>query len=343
MKRSLKVAGEKPGHLIRELIDDDFDFDADSPAGEFEYEIARLAWEEGLSSNTILERKQLPKTAQQITKIRRALEKAVRHGLLELRPPRKKELEDSLKKEFPDVAEIRVQIDRNAACLKAAMLVKAEVEQFLDGPKERMVIANAGGRTVRDITRYLERLVPLPPYVEKGKRLVFLSLNAAEAHDSFDQCANFLSVRMAQIYASEQTSHFALVKPWDETTGTEYRKLLSEISLLITSAGGRVGFLSHWLSKRNRALPRQFVGDVALHLIDRLGIQVEMEPDVAKELSRAPDWQGLMQLFIRKKVLVVLAGDKLEIARALLGSALAQRCVLDRRLAEAILRSRAQP
>lgn len=58
-----------------------------------------------------------------------------------------------------------------------------------------MVIANAGGRTLRDIIiSCLERLVPVP---------------------------NFISVRMAQIYAAEATQHFALVKPWDERTASE--------------------------------------------------------------------------------------------------------------------------
>lgn len=319
----------------------EFHLPLDATSGDFEYRVARLAWEEGLSSNTILERLRWPKTAENITKIRRALEKAVRHGLVELKPPRNKQLEDSLRQRFPGLKEVHVQVDRAAACLDAARLIAAEIDQFIGGPEKRMVIANAGGGTVRDAIGYLQRLVPVPPRAT-GKTLIFLSLNAAEAHDSFDQCANFISVRLAQIYAGDGTQHFALVKPWDEKTGNEYRERLQEIDLLISSAGSRVGFLSNWLGRRNKALPDRAVGDVAFHLIDKKGKQVVLDDDIRplleEELARAPDWEELLQLFIKKKVLLILAGDKIDVGQALLGSALAQRCIIDSGLATAMLR-----
>jgi hypothetical protein len=313
---------------------------ADSPIGLDEYEIARLAWEEGKAESSILEARGEDKTPANYTKIRRALQKAVRHGLLELKPPRNTQLERALALKYPSLEGVHVAVDRAAACLAAARMVASEIEDFLYRSDRRtMVVANAGGRTVRDTITYLQRFVPAPPDVnDKDKELIFVSLNAAEAHDQFDQCANFLTVRLAQIYDAPITKHYAVVKNLPPGARDSYMKTLQQIDLLISSAGDNTsGFLRDWLRDRGREWPVSAVGDVAFHVLDRrakrAGLDEKTNQLLDGELARAPDWEDLIQLFNKKKVLLILSGHKREIAGALLESALARRCVFDARLA----------
>jgi DNA-binding transcriptional regulator LsrR (DeoR family) len=345
-KRSKKLSDldEKGGSNVRPEPDTtETQISADIPVGDFEYRVARLAWEQGLAENSILKSLNWERTADNYVKIRRALQRAVKDGLLHLQPPRNRVLEKQLVEAFPhlELDHIHVEIDRAAACLAAARLVSTEIEEFLyRSNKPEMVIANAGGRTVRDTITYLQRLVPVPPQV-KDKRLVFLSLNNAEIHNQFDQCANFISVRLAQIYEAGGTQHFAVVRPSDANTKAEYEAKVKAIDLLISSAGSRDGFLSDWLKRWKMELPENAVGDVAFHLIDNEGKGIiprdKMKPLFEKELVRAPDWEELIQLFNKKKVLLILAGDKRGVARALLNSALPRRCIFDSSLATALL------
>jgi DNA-binding transcriptional regulator LsrR (DeoR family) len=321
----------------------------DDSAGGFEYRVASLAWEKGLAENSILRELDLGRTPENFMRVRRALQGAVSHGLVQLNPPRNEQLERELVDAFPSLRKdhVHVAIDGSAACLAAARLLAHEVDNFLyRSDKTEMIIANAGGKTVGETVRYLQRLVPVPPQVE-GKEMTFLSLNSAEIHDQFDQCANFISVRLAQIYHTPTTRHFAVVKPFDGRTKSEYREKLDRIDLVVSSAGGRQAFLYQWLHRRNQQLPEGAVGDVAFHLIDYRGKQVQLPPKMKnlfeEELARAPDWEDLIQLFNHEKVLLVLAGAKLEVSRALLGSALARRCIFDARLAEALLGERRKP
>jgi len=307
------------------------------PISEFDYRVAELAWCDGLSSNVIVERLKLEKTPQNITRVRRALEKAVRHGIMELHPPQNLHLESQLKEAFGQLRDVHVEVDRTAACLRAAKIVAAEIEAFLRGPNRQLIVANSGGRTVRDTVTCLQRLVPVAP-MTKDKSLVFISLNAAEAHDRYDECANFLSVRLAQIY---EAKHFAVVKPWDEQTGNAYGEALLNIDLMISSAGGSDAFLSYWLAGRNEQVPPNAVGDVAFHLIDKLGNPVELKERnqqlLEDDLLRSPNWNDLSRLFRNQKVLLVLAGDREDVGFALLDSAIAGRCVLDSHLARALV------
>jgi len=324
----------------------------DAPVSDFEYEVARLAWEKGLAESSIVrevfpeERKKKP---EHFMKVRRALEKAVSHGLLQLKPPRIRALEQDLVTAFPTlrVDHVHVARDRLAACLAAARHVAEAVDEFLyRSDKKEMIIANAGGKTVGETVRYLQRLIPVSPQVPvppqaQEKTLTFLSLNSAEIHDQFDQCANFISVRLAEIYASPDTHHFAVANPFDERTMAEYREKLQNIDLVISSAGGREAFLSEWLRRRRKKLPREAVGDVAFHLIDARGKPVQLSAEMKEllevELARAPQWEDLTRLFRHDKVLLVLAGDKLDVSYALVESGLAQKCIFDAQVAQALL------
>jgi DNA-binding transcriptional regulator LsrR (DeoR family) len=311
--------------------------------GAFEYKVAQLAWKEGLAENSILKSLDLKRTAKNYIRVRRALQKAVRYDLLKLQPPRNRVLEGRLTEAFPylELDHIHVEVDRAAACLAAARLIAAEINEFLfDSNKSQMIIANAGGRTVRDTVTYLQRLVHVPPQV-KDKKLIFLSLNNAEIHSQFDQCANFISVRLAQIYDATKTQHFAVVRPVDDHTRAEYWAKVKAIDLLISSAGSRDGFLSDWLRRWEFQLPKNAVGDVAFHLIDSEGNRIyptgKVKDLFEEELVRAPNWDALIQLFNKKKVLLILAGAKHDVARALLESALPRRCIFDSNLATALL------
>jgi len=322
------------------------------PISQFDYEVAEMAWENGLSSTSILELMKMEKNAQNITKVRRALERAVHHGVLQLNLPPNQTLKDQLKEAFPTAGTIDVEIDRTVACLKAARIIANEIEAFLGGHKEEMIIANAGGRTVRDSVDCLQRLVPVPPQIG-GKKLTFLSLNAAEAHDSYDVCANFLSVRMSQIY---NALHFAAVLSWDTKTRVEYRDKSKNIDLLISSAGvlsngGEgsdklvgTGFLANWFLSKGLELPAEAVGEIAFHLIDKRGQQVPLSNKIRtmidKELLRAPDWNDLTLLFRQHKVLLVLADNKVDVGYAVLDSALSQRTILDSHLAQLLVNRR---
>jgi len=119
----------------------------DPKIDQFEYEVACLAWEKGKAENSILEALKMKKSPENYTRIRRALQKAVRHGLLELKPPRNTQLERGLVSNFPslDKDHVHVEVDRAAACWTAARLVATEIQDFLyRSDKSEMVIANAG-------------------------------------------------------------------------------------------------------------------------------------------------------------------------------------------------------
>lgn len=327
------------------------EFQFNYPLTQFDYDVAKLAWEKGLSSNRILDHFNIAKTAQNITRVRRALEKAVRHGLVVLNPLLNEQLTIQLTQAFPSAGQIDVEIDRTAVCLKAARIMAEEIEKFLDDKtREEMVIANAGGRTIRDCIDCLQRLVPVPPEINNTKKLTFLSLNAAEIHDRYDECANFLSVRMAQIY---NVRHFAAVRSGGNQIRKEYHQKLDRIDLLISSAGALsnpdagsdnltgAGVLAHWFHSMNQKIPAEAVGEIAFHLIDRKGHQVQLSQKIKnmikRELQPAPAWDILNLLFRKKKVLLVLTDNKVEVGYAVLDSALSQRCILDSPLVKPLL------
>ena len=88
-------------------------------------------------------------------------------------------------------------------------------------------------------------------------------------------------------------------------------------------------------------LPENAVGDVGFHLIDSEGKGIKPRDKMnllfEDELVRAPDWEELIQLFNKKKVLLILAGDKHGVAHALLNSALPRRCIFDSSLAMSLV------
>jgi DNA-binding transcriptional regulator LsrR (DeoR family) len=322
-----------------------------------DYKVAQLAWERGMAVGSIVRELKMEggANAANIMKIKRALERAVRHGILTLSPPPLRDLEIKLCARLTTagvaMAALHVEQDHWAACYRAARMVDAEIATFLseEDPRDRLVVANAGGGTVSLICELVHRLVVLPPAKVAGKRLIFVSLNVAEARQRFDEGANFLAVRLARMYGGE---HLTVVMGDDAVRDDQWRSAYQDavkhIDLLITSAGRlpddhRIppSFMADWLSRRGLASPERAIGDIAFHFIDARGYPVPPEGEAAKRIQRfiqpQPDWDTLGHLFHTGKVLLVLTGAKVALAQALIVGAHATRCVLDAQLARGML------
>ena len=295
-----------------------------------DYTIAQLAWGRGMAVGNIVRELKMAggANAANLMKVKRALERAVRDGILTLSLPPLEDLERRLREKLAQgrvsIDTLHVERDHAAACYRAARLVDAEISAFLseDDPRDRLVVANAGGGTVAQICEYVQRLVVLPPAKLSGKRLVFVSLNVAEARDRFAEGSNFLTVRLARIYGCD---HLTVVMSDDEVRhdrwGNAYQEAINAIDLMITSAGrlpgdhrAVPGFMAEWLQERGLALPGDAIGDIAFHFIDARGYPVQPDAKTAERIRRVirpePDWNTLDHLFHTGKVLLVLTGER---------------------------------
>jgi hypothetical protein len=321
-----------------------FELPDDSKLNKDDYEIASMAWQEGLSVNTIIDRlserrgERKQHDAAAITRVRRSLQKAVRWGVLEFHPPRHQQLESRLREIYPSLDSVHVEVDRTATLLRAAELILDQLEEFLRGEARTFVCANAGGRTIADMVALMPRLAPIP-LKAKDKRIVFVSLNAAEEQVAFGHCSNYLCVRMSEIFSAE---HMAVVRPSDPSRRSIYKEATARADLIVSAAGGTDGFLASWLGERGETLPDEVVGDIGFHPLDQYGKPARLDARATEllenELQRSPDWDTLVQLFSKKKLLLILTGDKFGISRALFRAALPRRCVIDSYLAAQLCR-----
>ena len=362
--------GWRTGGLTPGGGDGETDLTPKEIANGTDYDIARKAWEQGMAVRSIIHELgwEGGANAANTMKVKRALTRAARHGILTLTPPPMEHLKTRLTEKLkglgvPTMKDLHVEWDHNAACHRAAMLLDKEIRDFLwEGePRRQLVVANAGGGTVSLICDHLQRLAVLPPPKVVAKDLIFVSLNVAEARERFDEGANFLAVRLARIYGgrhltvimSDIEAPMAGGKPhlgskrqkWMET----YGEAIAHIDLLVTSAGkfpggkpGAPGFLAQWLAEEGLEFPRGAIGDIAFNFIDSKGYPVDAEPrtaDLIKSLIRPePTWDGLDHLFRTDRVLLVLTGEKVGLARALIAGAHATRCVVDTQVASGLLR-----
>jgi len=315
------------------------------PVTEFEYRVAQLAYQSGMALGSIVDALKLPKTPQNITRVKRALQRAVRYNIVSIshRPP--VQLESLLKTEF-SLSQVRVGVDSQATVQIAAEVIAKQISDLLADKDGVVVVANAGGRTVRDIFSFLQRIVPTPPL--NGKKLLSLSLNAADQPERFDECANSLCVRLAEIYGG---SHFAAVD--DPVFREEYEKHVKQIDFLISSVGAKQGLLRE-ITDHHKVTPTgDYVGDVAFHLLDKNGtpLPAKRHPqkltNLLRKLHVAPSWEGLDALFRNNRVLIVMRGTtqdallaKEGISTALLSTGLAKKCVIELALAKHILEKR---
>ena len=339
------------------------------------YVVAKLAWEKGLGANRIVdllvnspefsvfrdrhsEFSQGKKTSRAYTLVTRALQRAVIDGVLVLEMPTCDRLSQQLSERYHDIEgmEIRVEIDHEAACRRAAKAIFKKIEYLVDrsnGTDKRgdenqsiIYIANAGGRTVVDVIDELQRVVPL--HKQRGgdwRRLCFLALNAAEAHDRFDQSANFCAVRMAQIFNGRR--HFAVVKSASDEIKQEYVKAVQSIDFAVSSVGSHVNdcpsYLLEWLKGRDlRVPPNSFLGDLAFLPFDENGrpaiLPVKATTAIQETFQPNPDWHAWMQLLRKDWIALVMTGaEKARTADVLFRHAIVHKCVIDAALAEAIL------
>jgi hypothetical protein len=215
-----------------------------------------------------------------------------------------------------------------------------------------VVIANAGGLAVNRVTEYLATIAP--HYPNAADRLLFISLNALRRTSSYHLSANYVAVRMAQIFGGR---HLAMLNA--PSAVAEYEKACETIHLLVCGAGSRAGFLPEWLHDKDSPsqasdLPTTVVGDLCLIPLDADGHQVRLgraaERLIRDELSPRPSYEKLQQLAAEDKVLVVLAVPdvgrlaegislKIPITQALLKPPLTRWCVLGSSLAKALHQS----
>ena len=79
-----------------------------------------------------------------------------------------------------------------------------------------------------------------PLFAGTESSLQFISLNAARKADAYQISANFLAVRMSEIYGG---NHIAVLPKAPKHIQKKYDEYLKKIDLLISSAGTRRGFL----------------------------------------------------------------------------------------------------
>jgi DNA-binding transcriptional regulator LsrR (DeoR family) len=310
----------------------------------FVHEVAQLAWRNGLTANAIAARLGGPHLIMQV---KRALAKAVREGVIVLKPPITDEVSKKLRDQ-PRFKALEYAVVRNehfddlhAICAVASEIIGEKIAAIL---KKRpagaeIIIANAGGRAMSEAVRQLHKNPPvIGPY--DGNRLTFLALNSAGRRRHYDQSSNFLAVRLAEIFGGK---HVAILDHSDPTADKEYAHKVKNIDFLLCGAGGIDSLLIEHAREENVPVPDEVVGDLAFIPLDRDGRPVKTpELDrVLSKLSPHPDYAEILRIARdgAKAVLVVFAehGSKLDIAKAVLTAGLVTHCVLGLSLANRLL------
>ena len=322
---------------------------SDEPDEEsFVYQVAVLAWWEGLAPNAIAQRLGGPHL---IMKVKRALVKAVRGGMLRFEPPAMVAAAEQLQanaqwkaREYTVVAD-RSSTENSSVYLKGAEKICELVVRILDETRSSgadVTVANAGGHTVSETIKCLHRIAPsIPP--EDRTRLVFLSLNSAGRRESFDKSANFLAVRLAEIFGAR---HLAVLPPSDPGIEQEYTQRVENIHILICGAGSRHGMLAVHIREQHLDLPASVVGDFGFIALDANGRPVQSADlqKAAVALSAQPDYAEVLRIARdpARYVLVLLCGEdpqsKVDISHAILKAGLATHCVIGLSIAEPLIK-----
>jgi DNA-binding transcriptional regulator LsrR (DeoR family) len=305
---------------------------------ELDYIAIRQGFLAGMTTNSILDSLALPHSPQNLMWVKRALQKGLKYGLIRFVPQRNGELEATLKKMAPGVSSVSVQIDHAAACAKAAQWMNEEIAAFGQDPNnDEYVVALAGGATMLSVVNFLARLTPAP--VPKGKKLTFVSLNAAESNTDFNLCCNYQVASLANLYAA---NHFAVTRNMEKHRA-EYQRLIDHIDLLVSSVGTREGFLSTWFAEHALEYPAGAIGDIAFHFLDANGDELKLDPEqealLYKDFALKPGWAKLHGLLHETKVALIITGNKDEMCRTLIKKGYARRFVIDGTLAARVLKT----
>ena len=248
----------------------------------------------------------------------------------------------------------------DAVCRQAAALIAARIQKLLadsaHGPGP-VVVANAGGFALSRVVHFLAEQKH-PAARADASRLLFLSLNAASLPATFGLNANFLAVRMSEIYGAR---HLARSPIWPEALEKEYEHALQHLDLLVCGAGSENGLLAVWL--KNHAdipLPKDACGDICLLPIKRDGTPARQPASIARRLEDAlhprPGYDQLRQLAKDDRIIYVATGyehedrrrdpvaaavtphSKLAVTHAVLSQPLTRTCVLGATLARDLLK-----
>jgi hypothetical protein len=244
------------------------------------------------------------------------------------------------------------------------------IRKFFDGETQAkrdigddVVVCNAGGRTVAEMVRHLQRFpAALDDTFEEAERrrarLQFVAANNAYGADRFHHSANFIAVTLAEQFG---TRHKALERVLSRETREEHRRLVEAARLFICGAGtirpGRpedeaerrlLGLLANLLIDWGIDLPEGCVGDLAFNLLSPDGRAVDAGPELKQQIQEVNPTVTLelLQHIVMdqsKDVLVILDShepeDKLALAIAVLKSRCVTHAVLGARLAGRIVES----
>jgi hypothetical protein len=355
------------------------------------YRVAQMVCQQGLSANAIA-RQLFPeeyreKSAQVTMRVKRYLQLAVRRKLLRLIPPEDGTLAAELAQRFQPVKFYVVANQRTEGLpegepaiidvdepvyLKAARILARRIDSLLAKKEGEILIGNAGGPVVMHTIRHLHVEAIAPRDQEARGRLQFLSLNAARTAKGSHLSANFLAVRMADIYGGRHLISLFDVAPQNpsnegdrkakekqaerERDLKEYQRDVQNLDVAILGAGTRNGVLCSSYDIKDA------VGDIALIPIDAQGEKVRlssaMQESIEAEWMPRPSYEDLLRVRERRSAMILLVlarpaareqkpGGRLShpplelkarIARAALRRPLVTHCVLGTDLAREILR-----
>jgi hypothetical protein len=332
---------------------------------EFAYLVAVYAWRDGLTANAIARKlfahdgdPSTKSTNKELMQVKRALVRAHMTNVLQLVPLESEALREKLDEKVNKGGDVRlatrfhvVTDDEHTAGApvhaKAAELVATFVlEACAASADEDVVICNAGGRTVSESVKALVRN---PPVIEGGNdALRFVAGNAAYLHDYFDRSANFLSVKMAEVFGAG--GHMALPKEDDRELIKLHGELVNRAALFVCGAGncrrevGRPSLMQRYFDKNGWTMPPEAVGDLAFNLLDRHGIEVPLEAAQAalmRDLNPTLNMSRLHEIRDNGRVLLILdaedPAEKRDIGIAILRARHATDVVLGTRLADEIV------
>lgn len=334
------------------------------------FEVARLIVQDGMSAGKVArhfyptEYQSKRGQSRALMRVKRALHHAVRLGILKLYPLPHEDLANRLKDRYHwvqsftvvhDEAMPRAPFDQTSVFLAAARKIAQEIHVLASRlkKKESIVIANAGGFTLSCVVNFLATEAIIP---EEPRRLKFVSLNAARKADAYHISANFLAVRMSQIYGGE---HIAVLPRAPDRIRREYDDAMGDIDLLISSAGTRRGFLFLWHDEvfgDDHEIPPEVIGDLAFIPINERGARVELpfsfRKHVEEDLQPRPRHDELLSLASKGKVIVVCGlfpeqdtepspeespAARGRVTRAILQGCLASKCILGSSVARKVL------
>jgi hypothetical protein len=292
-------------------------------------QVAEMAWKHGLAPNSIAAKLG---GSKDIMRVKRALARASRNGILVLKPPVMEDYRKRLQSiwkyaDYTVVDDRYFSRDLDSVCMAAAAEVEDRIRHLLGASNELVVVANTGGRAVSNTVRFIQQRSPVLA-AKDSERLTFLALNTAGRRRDFNQSSNFLAVRMSEIFGGQ---HIALLDV-DAAAEEEYQQKLRAINLLICGAGGTDSLLSRHAKELHLDCPPEMAGDLAFIPLKSDGREIEdpgME-SVLKGIRPQLRYSDLLRLTKSAQVLVIFdkPESKERVARAILAGGLATHCVL---------------